>query len=64
MAIQETASYKEKATHRYKIRAKKGELKKAHGYGRAIVYGIEDVQMRGAIALFTVNLKRIVKLQV
>jgi len=51
MAIQETASYKEKATRRYKIKAKNGELKNARGYGRAI-------------ALFTVNLKRIVKLQV
>jgi hypothetical protein len=63
MAFQETDSYKEKAAHRYKIEAKNGELKNAHGYGRAIAYGLENMQMQGAIALFTVNLKRIIKLQ-
>ena len=64
MAFQETDYYKEKAKHRYKIEAKNSELKNVHGYGRASGYGIENMQMQGAIAIFTVNLKRILKLRV
>lgn len=60
MAFQETEYYKEKAKHRYKIEAKNNELKNVHGYDRAISYGITNMQ--GAIAIFTVNLKRILKL--
>ena len=62
MAFQETEYYKEKIKHRYKIEAKNSELKNVHGYERAIAYGIENIQMQGAIAIFTVNLKRIIKL--
>lgn len=62
MAFQETEYYKEKASHRYKIEAKNSELKNVHGYERAISYGIENMQMQGALAIFTVNLKRILKL--
>ena len=62
MAFQETEYYKEKAKHRYKIEAKNSELKNVHGYDRAISYGITNMQMQGAIAIFTVNLKRILKL--
>lgn len=54
--------FKEKSKHRYKIEAKNGELKNAHGYGRAISYGIENMQMQGALTIFAVNLKRILKL--
>jgi len=61
-AFQETDYYKEKASHRYKIEAKNNELKNVHGYGRAISYGITNMQMQGAIAIFAVNLKRILKL--
>jgi hypothetical protein len=57
MAFQETEYYKEKAKHRYKIKAKNSELKNAHGYDRAISYSIANMQ--GAIAIFTVKLKRI-----
>lgn len=63
MAFQETEHYKQKARHRYKIEAKNSELKNIHGYGRAIAYGIENMQMQGAIAIFAVNLKRILKLK-
>lgn len=63
ISFQETDYYKEKAKHRYKIEAKNSELKNAHGYGRATAYGIENMQMQGAIAIFTVNLKRILKLK-
>jgi transposase len=62
MVFQETEYYKEKAKHRYKIEAKNSELKNVHGYDRAISYGISNMQMQGAIAIFTVNLKRILKL--
>jgi len=62
MLFQETEYYKEKAKHRYKIEAKNSELKNVHGYDKAISYGITNMQMQGAIAIFTVNLKRILKL--
>ncbi len=62
IAFQETEEYKENIKHRYKIEAKNSELKNVHGYGRAIAYGIENMQMQGALAIFTVNLKRIIKL--
>ena len=62
MFFQETEYYKEKAKHRYKIEAKNSELKNVHGYDKAISYGITNMQMQGAIAIFTVNLKRILKL--
>jgi transposase len=61
MAFQETDYFKEKAKHRYKIEAKNSELKNVHGYSRATSYGITNMQMQGAIAIFTVNLKRIMK---
>lgn len=60
--FQETEYFKEKAKHRYKIEAKNSELKNVHGYGRATSYGITNMQMQGALAIFTVNLKRILKL--
>jgi transposase len=62
IAFQESDYYKEKAKHRYKIEAKNSELKNVHGYDRAMSYGITNMQMQGAIAIFTVNLKRILKL--
>jgi transposase len=62
IAFQETDYFKEKAKHRYKIEAKNSELKNVHGYDRAISYGIANMQMQGAMAIFTVNLKRILKL--
>lgn len=64
IAFQETEYFKEMAKHRYKIEAKNGELKNVHGYGRAISYGINNMQMQSAMAIFAVNLKRIIKLSV
>lgn len=64
MAFQETDYYKKKAKHRYKIEAKNSELKNVHGYGRASAYGIENMKMQGAMAIFVVNLKRILKLSI
>jgi transposase len=62
MAFQETDHYKENIKHRYKIEAKNSELKNVYGYDRAIAYGLANMQMQGAMAIFTVNLKRIIKL--
>lgn len=62
MKFQKTDYFKQKAKHRYKIEAKNSELKNVHGYGRATSYGIVSMQMQGAMAIFTVNLKRILKL--
>jgi transposase len=64
IAFQETEYYKEKAKHRYKIEAKNSELKNVHGYDRAKAYGIENMEMQGALAIFTVNLKRIFKIAI
>ncbi len=62
MEFQETAYYKEKSRLRYMIEAKNSELKNVHGYGRAVSYGIQNMEMQGALAIFTVNLKRILTL--
>lgn len=62
MAFQETEHYRSKSKERYKIEAKNSELKNVHGYGRADSYGIKNMEMQGAMAIFTVNLKRILKL--
>jgi len=51
MAFQESDYYKEKSKHRYKIEAKNSELKNVHDYGRAHSYGIENMQMQGAMAI-------------
>lgn len=64
MIFQESEYYKEKSKHRYKIEAKNSELKNVHGYDRAVAYGIESMQMQGALTIFTVNLKRILKLTI
>lgn len=62
IAFQETEYFKEKARHRYKIEAKNGELKNVHGYRRATSCGITNMEMQGAMTIFAVNLKRIIKL--
>lgn len=62
MEFQESQYYREKSKHRYKIEAKNSELKNIHGYDRADSYGLENMQMQGAMAIFAVNLKRILKL--
>lgn len=62
ITFEQTDYYREKIKHRYKIEAKNSELKNVHGYDRAISYGINNMQMQGALAIFAVNLKRILKL--
>lgn len=60
--FQESNYFKEKAKERYKIEAKNSELKHRHGYDVASSSGLVGMEMQGALALFTVNVKRILKL--
>jgi hypothetical protein len=62
MEFQESEYFKEKAKERYKIEAKNSELKHRHGYDVASSSGLIGMEMQGAITLFTVNVKRILKL--
>ena len=62
MEFQESEYFKEKAKERYKIEAKNSELKHRHGYDVASSSGLIGMEMQGAMALFTVNVKRILKL--
>ena len=52
----------ELSRERYKIEAKNAELKNAHGYDRADSYGISAMELQGAVTIFVVNLKRIMKM--
>ena len=60
--FQETEYFKEKIKERYKIEAKNSELKNRHGYNKSTSYGIKNMEMQGALTIFAVNLKRIIKL--
>ncbi|MCE3198819.1 IS1182 family transposase [Paenibacillus sonchi] len=62
IAFQETDYFKEKSKERYKIEAKNSELKHRHGYDVAISSGLLGMELQGAVAIFAVNLKRILKL--
>lgn len=59
--FQDTEYFREKSRHRYKVEAKNGELKNRHGFDRASSYGLDCMEMQAAMAIFTVNLKRILK---
>jgi IS5 family transposase len=61
-AFQESEYFKGKAKERYKIEAKNSELKHRHGYDVASTSGLVGMQIQGAMAIFTVNLKRILTL--
>lgn len=62
MAFQETEYFKERARQRYMIEAKNSELKHQHGYDMALSSGLISMQMQGVLTMFTVNIKRIIKL--
>lgn len=63
VAFQETPEFKELyRTERYKIEAKNAELKNVLGYDRAESYGMDAMQMQGAITMFAANINRIIKL--
>ncbi|MBV6683394.1 transposase, partial [Bacillus sp. JRC01] len=61
-AFQNSETFKERAKERYKIEAKNSELKHRHGYEIASSSGLRGMRIQGAMAIFTVNLKRILKL--
>lgn len=60
--FQDSEYFKEKSKERYKIEAKNSELKHRHGYDVASSSGLVGMEMQGAIAIFAVNLKRILKI--
>ena len=60
--FQESEYFKEKSKERYKIEAKNSELKHRHGYDVAESSGLIGMELQGALAIFAVNLKRILKL--
>lgn len=60
--FQESDYFKEKSKERYKIEAKNSELKHRHGYDVASSSGLIGMEMQGAMTIFAVNLKRILKL--
>jgi len=60
--FQNSDTFKIKAKERYKIEAKNSELKHRHGYDVASSAGLFGMQMQGAMAIFAVNLKRIISL--
>jgi len=62
MEFQETEYFKERARERYKIEAKNSELKHRHGYDTASSSGLVGMELQGAVTIFAVNLKRILKL--
>ncbi|KLU64627.1 transposase DDE domain protein [Desulfosporosinus acididurans] len=60
--FQESDYFKGKSKERYKIEAKNSELKHRHGYDVASSSGLIGMELQGAMAIFSVNLKRILKL--
>lgn len=62
IAFQKSDYFREKSKERYKIEAKNSELKHRHGYDVASSSGLIGMQLQGAMAIFSVNLKRILKL--
>ena len=62
ITFQESEYFKEKSKEHYKIEAKNSELKHRHGYDKVSSWGIIGMEMQGALAIFTVNIKRILKI--
>lgn len=62
IAFQESEYFKEKSKERYKIEAKNSELKHRHGYDKASSSGLIGMEIQGALAIFTVNIKRILNI--
>ena len=60
--FQKSDKFRLLSRERYKIEAKNSELKNIHGYNRAESYGLSALELQGAVTIFVVNLKRIIKL--
>lgn len=57
--FQEKEHFKEKMNEHYKIEAQNSELKHRYDYDTSSS-GLIDMEMQGAMAIFSVNLKRII----
>ncbi|GIM32040.1 hypothetical protein PAGU1678_33580 [Paraclostridium bifermentans subsp. muricolitidis] len=62
MSFQESNYCTEKSKERYKMGAKNSELKHRHVYDVSSSSSLVGMEMQGALTIFTVNLKRILKL--
>lgn len=60
--FQNSEYFQKRYKERYKIEAKNGEIKRNFGYGHCQTEGLCGMQIQGALTLFAVNLKRIIKL--
>jgi transposase len=63
LEFENTVYFKKRYRERYMIEAKNSELKNQHGYSRAISAGLFGMRIQGAISIFNVNIKRILKLK-
>lgn len=63
MEFEKSEYFKTRSKERYKIEAKNSELKNQHGYDVALTSGLIGMRMQGALTVFVVNLKRIMKLK-
>ena len=57
-----TEEFQQWYKERYKIEAKNSDLKNNYGYDKALYYGLCGMKLQGAVALFTCNLNRILRL--
>ncbi len=62
IAFQNSDFFKEKTRERYKIEAKNSELKHRPGYDIASLSSLIGMQLQRALSIFSVNLKKIIKL--
>lgn len=60
--FQNTKYFQKRYKERYKIEAKNAEIKQNFGYKQCTTEGLCGMQIQGALTLFAVNLKRIIKL--
>lgn len=60
--FQESLEFKQNIKIRNRIEGKNSELKNRHGMRTAISFGLDSMEIQTAVALYYVNLKRIMKL--
>lgn len=60
--FENTEYFNERAKKRYEIEAKNSEMKNKHGYDQSWSNGISSMTLQGAVTIFCVNMKRIMKL--
>jgi len=60
--FEKTEYFNKHTKKRYKIEAKNSEMKNRHGYNQSWSNGISSMTLQGAVTIFCVNMKRIMKL--